>query len=118
MKRKLSEENVLEDIPEEKRGKALSPQELPRKKLKIIPGFVFDIFNELLALELTGVTGQTITIYQNNLMEKITEYHGDASWDRNWLDVEPYYEKVGWKVKYDKPSWAEYYEPRFYFTVL
>lgn len=35
--------------------------------------------------------------------------------DRHYLDIEPIYEKVGWKVEYDKPSYYETYEANFTF---
>ena len=33
----------------------------------------------------------------------------------NWLDIEPLYEDIGWKVTYDKPGFNETYEATFTF---
>lgn len=36
-------------------------------------------------------------------------------YDNHWLDIEPVYRKVGWKVVYDKPAYCENYPANFTF---
>ena len=43
---------------------------------------------------------------------KITE---QEVYDRNLLDVEDAYRKLGWKVAYDKPGYNEAYEGTYQF---
>ena len=83
-----------------KRGRPIKPEEIP-KKIKAIPVFVYDGFNELLEAKSTDEVGQTIKIELQEIVKKITELNnGDDSFPRWWLDVEPAYRDAGWKVLY------------------
>ena len=95
-----------------KRGRAIKPEEIP-KKIKIIPGFVFDGFNELL---IAKSEDKRIKIELQEIGEKVKELNGgDGSFPRWWLDVEPFYRDAGWKVSYDKPAYCETYTAHFIF---
>ena len=58
---------------------------------------------------------------QNDLIDEILEVAPDnvtrqMLFDKNWLDVEETYRKVGWKVVYDKPGYCETYKANFTFS--
>ena len=100
-----------------KRGRPITPEEIPEKKTKIIPEFVFDVFNEMLIRAAEESTDKTLKVIQKDVVKRIKELADDIDkYDIHWLDVEPYYEESGWKVEYDKPAYCEFYDAAFYFT--
>lgn len=105
----------------------LTPAQALQQKVSNIPQEVIDAFNTLLA---SRYSGHSVTIRQNEVIDLIlknlnyeVDYNGDPAqtysrqdiFNQHWLDIEPLYEKNGWKVTYDKPAYCETYEPFFVF---
>lgn len=58
---------------------------------------------------------------QDKLIEYIMKYAPAGTtrqslFTNHWLDIEPLYREVGWKVEYDKPAYCENYPANFTFT--
>ena len=105
--------------------KPLSPDEALGVKADVIPEFVIEAVNFLLAKKFNG---EPCTIKQNEVMEAAIEcwqLRNDPPanltrkmfFDNNWLDIERLYEQHGWKVTEDKPSYEEKYEAFFTFEM-
>ena len=80
-----------------KRGRPIKPNEIEEmkeiiKKKKIIPEFIFNIFNELIIEEALSISPyETITVLLKDVCKKVNEEHGSDDWPRWWLDVEEKY---------------------------
>ncbi len=95
--------------------KPITPGEVAKQKEGQFPEEVFQAFNEIIAANyvdgranFTQDAVVTLMISKGLVKEDI--------YDNNWLDVEPVYEKAGWKVEYDKPGFNESYTANFTFT--
>lgn len=97
-------------------GKALNPDEMRDYKVELIPPVVFEVFNKLIAENLSNKT----SIVSQSDVEVALEGRGlyrEDIFSKGWLDVEHYYEKQGWKVRYDRPGYNESYKASWTFTV-
>lgn len=105
--------------------KPITPQEAKSKKSATIPSEVVNAFNQLITERLRG---KSATFTQNEVVYKILENMDVARndiFDNGWLDIEPLFEKAGWKVEYDKPGFNvikkpkrnETYDAKFIFEV-
>ena len=95
-------------------GKALTPAEI--ESGRIIPDYVFDIFNTLIAKSYAN--GQA-KVMQNEVVAIICTMIGltrQQVFNQRLLDVEQTYRAAGWTVVYDKPGYNEDYEAYFLFT--
>lgn len=95
--------------------KPLSPSEVAKAKIDAIPDGVIEAFNELIA---KGFDGKTATVRQDaavKLICKKMKVRSDKVFENDWLDVEPYFRRVGWTVNYDKPGYNENYEATYEF---
>lgn len=103
-----------EDYPDTPKAvKPISPGEIAVHKAKVIPSFVFEAFNELIAAEY--VNGRA-TIIQKDVVALIKDKMGlDQTFNINWLNVEEAYKEQGWHVIYDKPAYNESYDASFIF---
>jgi hypothetical protein len=101
-----------------------TPDEALACKAELIPPFVIEAVNGLLAKQFDG---QDCTIYQNEVISlaiMIGTARGDLPrgtskqtfFDEQWLNFEPMFRKSGWNVSYDKPAWCESYEPFWRFS--
>lgn len=82
-----------------------------------IPTFIFDIFNQLIILELSN---NVATISQESVVSAILAQYSNSRqeiFDKHWLDVESVYEAAGWTVEYDKPGYNETYSATFTFSI-
>lgn len=99
--------------------KPISPDDAKEQAVSLIPGYVFEAFNSLI-LERAG--HQSILITQDEVIERILMLCTDRTVTRHtlfkqgWLDVETAYEREGWNVEYDKPSYGDSYEAHFTFA--
>jgi len=102
-------------------SKPFSPEEALASRASVIPDFVINAVNSLLAARYSGSSCQ---IEQKEIIEAIKDEAAkqgltvtmDWIFEKNWLDFEPLYEKEGWKVVYDKPGYCESYSPFFIFS--
>jgi len=103
----------------------ITPSEAIEKKQQIVPEFVFEAFNELIARNLSGGYA---TVKQDDVVALILKKMNSVSvtwegmgedrariFDEHWLDIEPLYKKAGWVVKYDSPGYNETYAATFTF---
>ena len=92
----------------------IKPSEITPKKGKFFPNAVLESFNELITKMWNG---KSATIKQEDVV-KLMVQKGLASseiFNKGWLDVEDMYERAGWSVEYDKPSYKESYPATFTF---
>lgn len=99
------------------KGKPITPDEVADLKNAIIPGVVFDAFNELIAAAWNGASA---TIKQDAVVKRILQLDLGIDrallFDAKYLDVEESYRSLGWNVVYDKPAFNESYPATFTFT--
>lgn len=89
---------------------AFSPDDAVRAKAAVIPAFVIEAVNQLLAERFNG---KGCIIKQSEVVARATQICSAAGneplasrfYSGNWLDFEPLYEQRGWKVTYDKPGY-------------
>lgn len=97
--------------------KPITPKEAKSSNQSSIPDVIFEAFNTLLS---EGYHQHGVTVMQDKLLDLVRKLNPDlkiqAAFDCGWFDVEPMYEKAGWSVKYDKPSYNETYAPSWHFT--
>jgi hypothetical protein len=96
----------------------ISPSEAIERKITMIPDFVIETVNEMLAEQATK--NPYIVLRQDEIIKRIMARVGHQItkgelYEKKWLDFEPLYEKAGWKIEYDKPAYNESYEPTFTF---
>jgi hypothetical protein len=97
-----------------RKGQPISPAEIPAAKQAIIPGFVFDAFNECIAANWSGGSARVL---QKDVVAKIKaspDYTEPFKYE--WLNVEEAYRASGFHVTYDKPAYCETYDPLFEFS--
>lgn len=102
--------------------KPITPNDVGKEQLKIIPEFVIDSFNKLIA---TNFDGYVSRVKQDDVVDLIKSTAGFTavvlkdktldSFDNKWLNVETIYEDAGWKVTYEKPGYNEFGSAFFYF---
>ena len=97
--------------------KPISPKEVIVEKY--IPDFVFKAFNNKLKEKINNKTKQA-TITQDEVIEEILAISkrtitSNELFSKNFLDVEPYYEEVGWEVYYHQPEPNQSFKPYFVF---
>lgn len=96
----------------------ITPNEVEAKKLEVIPDFVFEAFNEVIA---KNFRGSEALVKQEEAMESLLRHipYEDKSrgmiFMNHWLDIEDAYRVAGWVVKYDAPGYNESYEAYFTF---
>ena len=96
--------------------KPISPREVVTLKASSIPDEVFEAFNELIAENFwNGYSSFT----EKKVVARIVKkgISSTKAYENNWLDVEKFYEKAGWKVDYDKPGFNESYDAVFNFSI-
>lgn len=95
--------------------KPITPAEAEQHVQTSIPDAVFEAFNELIAENyIWGESKVKLHDVVSRMMSKGIDR--DEANRKGYLNVEPYYEKAGWKVIYDKPGYNEqWYEPFFVF---
>ena len=97
--------------------KPLSPEQVTRKSKENFPSIIFETFNKLL-IKKASPLNDTIIIKQSDVLQNACGkgmLNREDIFDNHWLDVETYYEEVGWKVQYCKPPYFGTGEPYFTF---
>lgn len=103
-------------MPDPKSIQPIRPSDLASGN-PALPEGVIQAFNEMIAENLSG---RSSTFAQNKVVARIKTHMNvgpDNPFDIHWLDVEPLFRSVGWKVEYDKPGFNETYEARFTFRM-
>jgi len=104
------------------KGKPISTEAILLIKKELIPGFVFDVVNNLIAKNWNGARS---VIKQKYIVADIIKYCEDNSitlsesgvYENKYLNFEELYRQQGWKVEYDKPGYNETYDASFTFSV-
>lgn len=99
----------------------ITPQEALDLKITMIPDEIIETVNRMIAEKMTK--GGSVTLLQKDIVLNailLFEQRGKPTtaneiYDKHWLDFEPFYEKAGWKVAYDKPAYCESYDANFTF---
>jgi hypothetical protein len=109
--------------------KPITPREVVKAKKTIIPEFVLEAFNEMIAKNWADgsscfkqddvvdlIKAKWVASGQKVNEDEIFDSHWeDEIFDSHWLDVEDVYRKAGWSVKYDSPAYCETYPATFEF---
>lgn len=94
----------------------ITPDEVVKKKQQIVPEFVFEAFNELIARNLSGgyamvKQDDVVALILSKMNPEAVTWEGMGE-DRarvfayHWLDIEPLYRGAGWDVTYeDSPGY-------------
>lgn len=91
----------------------ITPKKARKSKIKVIPSFVIICINVMITKNYKNGYSK---FRQDDLVSLIEETIPEGTkFDRSWLDFEPIYENVGWKVTYDKPGYNESYPATFEF---
>jgi hypothetical protein len=93
----------------------------PSEVVQIIPEWVIAGANECI-LEHYRELAKESKFTQNELIDFVLKKAPEGVtrqtlFDNCWLDIEPIYRKVGWRVNYDSPAYCETYEANFTFKV-
>tara|TARA_R110000851_G_scaffold16580_1_gene53902 strand:- start:4 stop:300 length:297 start_codon:yes stop_codon:yes gene_type:complete len=81
-----------------------------------IPDYVIKSFNELIG---ENWNGSSAKFTQDEVIERVVSKHdisSDEIFMKGYLNVEPAYRELGWKVFYDKPTYCETYKATFKFS--
>lgn len=89
-----------------------------RKQMKdrVFPDFVIQSFNECIA---ESKQAHSNTVLQKDVVKRICKLGKVTSatvFKKDWLDVEDFFRKAGWTVKFDQPAYCESFEAYFEFT--
>lgn len=96
------------------KGVPITPGAVVELQSTSIPDFVIDAFNELIV---KNFKNGSATVLQDEAEKTIkAKYQSRGYCETRWLDVEPLFEKLGWKVTYDKPGYNESYPASFLFV--
>jgi len=98
--------------------KPITPEEIVEVKKTTIPDSIIEAANQLI---IDHWDGSSSTFKLKELIIKYRKIAGSGAVserkliDYNWLNIEPTFEDVGWKVKYDSPSRDEDFDAYFDF---
>ena len=95
----------------------ISLKEAPQKKEQLLPGFVIEAFNNVIAKNLSN--GYSRFLQKEVVAEMIRLSEDSVTVDemfkKKYLDVEGIYRKKGWIVSFEGPAYCESFEPYFTF---
>lgn len=92
----------------------LSPKDITERQRKLIPPFVTEAIDNLLAQKFDGSSA----VFS---LKEATEAIKDSmpvfeSFKSEWLNFEPIYREAGWKVVFDRPGCNEDYPATYRFS--
>lgn len=95
---------------------AITPAEALAQAVSNIPDEVLQAVNEKLIAKISP-NSSYVTIKQDEIVNRVLELMNIErnQFNFNWLDFESIYEKQGWKVEYDKPSYGDSFDAYFKF---
>lgn len=112
--------------------KILKRSDIVEYKSGMIPSYIFEAFNDLIAKNFDGTQSvikqeeavnyiikkarESGIVLNKVLMfeEKVKEFKENL-FSKRFLDIEPYYRKEGWQVTFEKPAYCENFEPYWTF---
>jgi hypothetical protein len=93
----------------------ISPDEVGALKTKLIPVWVFSVWDKLIA---TAWDDTSAVVKQADAETALSAANPGEPVDiirSGWLDIEDSYRSTGWSVEYDKPGYNESYGAIFTF---
>lgn len=96
----------------------ITPESMVFLKKKIMPDFVIEAFNYLIA---KNWTGNSSTVTQDEAVDEILKLSRNDElvrkmvFDNNWLEIDDIYKSEGWAVSFDKPAYNESYSAHWEF---
>lgn len=98
-------------------GGPVSPDEVEEAPLAAIPSEVFDVVNDLIR---ENMKNGRAYFRQGELVDRLVAKNAvlyeDEAIDKGWLDFEPHYEALGWKVEYQGGHWTDNCPRAFVFS--
>lgn len=93
----------------------ISPSEVVKHKLRILPDLVITTFNNLISANFIDGSAR---VKQKDAIQALFNagFNKERIFADNLLDVEDIYRSAGWRVEYDRPGYDETYEPTFLFS--
>lgn len=94
----------------------IKPNEIQQRQMDAIDDAVIEVWNNLIT---KNFRGKQAVVYQDDAITAIQSVMGvDRSdvFKNGWLEIEPLFQRAGWKVEYDKPGYNESYRASFTFT--
>lgn len=96
----------------------IKPEEIARKKQEVIPDYVVEIINRIIAEKWNGASS---VIKQSDIVARIRDYNFQRNtltehFNTDWLEFEDIYRSAGWKIRHDKPAYNETYPATFTFS--
>lgn len=87
-------------------GESMTEPIKPSDVTHKIPDTIIEVINKLIQEKWNG---QEAIVYNEEILNALTSKAYDITgiFKKKHLDVETFYEKVGWKVSHESPSWAE-----------
>lgn len=95
--------------------KPITPNEVIEHKSTIIPDFIIEIFNDLIAKNFSNGSSKIYLEEVNKELYSRKKFSSDKAFKEKWFDVEDIYREAGWKVNYDQPGYNENYEAFYTF---
>jgi len=92
----------------------IAPQEVELNVTK--PDEVIQVFNDLIQENWDGRKSCFRLKAVADRVSEAMEITLPEVFDRHYLDVEPIYRRIGWRVKYDEPGFNETYPATFTFS--
>lgn len=93
----------------------ISPQEAEKRKERLVPAGVFSSFNDCISANYFDGRARFEQDTVVALIMNRCAVSRAKVFERRWLDVECFYEEVGWKVEYSKPGIGEDFKAFFVF---
>lgn len=96
----------------------ITPDEVIKQRLDGVPDKVIEIFNEMI-VENWNTSGKYAIVDQDKVVTRIAAVMNvdrQIVFDKGWIDIEPIFRNVGWRVEYDKPAYYEDYSAYFKFS--
>lgn len=87
--------------------KPISPVEASAIKAQIFPEGVIQCWNDVISLHFVNGRSKFTQYEIQSLIASRMNVNVSTVFLNRWLDVEPLYESVGWKIIYDKPDRGE-----------
>lgn len=93
----------------------ISPRQVKKANVSVLPDQVFDVFNQLISDNWDGRQSVVKQDAAASLIASALQITRSKVFELRYLDVENSYRSKGWSVVYDKPGYCEEGEAFFTF---
>ena len=103
----------------EEKIKPITIDEVEKQFVEAIPDIIIKVVNNLIVKHWEPLNHKAV-IKQDEILDEIivldeTLTHSKV-FNNHWLDIEPIYREIGWKVDYNKPPYYETWDAYFEFS--